>query len=100
MAAPYYKSSRREQGISQIGIQAPTHTSGRRLGFSLILIYQDQSQKRFSVFRFKRYDPGKLASIIEALGWELVVILPFGPNSTVPVQALLLFRRVSLSTPN
>jgi transcriptional regulator with XRE-family HTH domain len=62
--------------------------------------YEDRRQKRFSVFRFKRYDPAKLAAVIEALGWEQLMELPFGPDAAAPVHSLLLFRRISPSRPS
>ena len=54
-------------------------------------------EKHFSIFRFKRYDPQRLADMLRHLGWELLSESPFGPDPNAPVQSLLLFRRLSPS---
>ena len=50
-------------------------------------------EKRFSVFRFKRYDSKQFAEFLSALGWELLAESPFGAASSAPVDTLLLFRK-------
>lgn len=52
-------------------------------------------EKRFSVFRFKRYDSRRFAEFLHALGWELLDEAPFGAEATAPVDTLLLFRKVA-----
>jgi hypothetical protein len=59
----------------------------------------DGREKRFSAFRFKRYDPASLIRIVEGLGWEAVAQYPYGPNPEQPIQVLLLFRRVKAASP-
>lgn len=54
-------------------------------------------EKQFSIFRFKRYDPSRLADMLRHLGWELLTQSPFGPDPNAPVQTLMLFRRISPS---
>ncbi len=61
---------------------------------------EDRRKKRFSVFRFKRYDPKKLAAVIESMGWELLAELPFGPDEATLVRSSLLFRKKALSRPS
>ncbi len=56
-------------------------------------------EKRFSIFRFKRYDSQKLTDMLRHLGWELLVEAPFGPDPQTPVHSLLLLRRLSVSLP-
>ncbi len=56
-------------------------------------------EKRFSIFRFKRYDPQRLADMLRHLGWELLQEIPFGPAPNTPVHSLLLLRRLSISQP-
>jgi transcriptional regulator with XRE-family HTH domain len=61
---------------------------------------EDRRQKRFSVFRFKRYDPKKLAAVIETFGWEMLAELPFGPDESTLVRSSLLFRKRSTLRPS
>ena len=56
-------------------------------------------EKRFSVFRFKRYDPALLGEVLRHLGWELLLSIPFGADASPPVAALMLFRKFSASRP-
>jgi transcriptional regulator with XRE-family HTH domain len=53
----------------------------------------DGGEKRFSVFRFKRYESQSLINILGPLGWEAVAQLPYGPEK-VPTKMLLLFRKI------
>lgn len=42
---------------------------------------QERHQKRFSIFRFKRHDPPRLAGTLSQLGWELLSRKPLsGPR--------------------
>ncbi len=61
--------------------------------------FSDGREKRFSVFRFKRYDLERFAQMMRHLGWELLDEAPFGPDSSHLVGALLLFRRFAASRP-
>jgi len=56
-------------------------------------------EKRFSVFRFKRYQPQRLADMLRHLGWELLSEAPFGPTPSAPAHSVLLLRRLSVSFP-
>jgi len=60
---------------------------------------ENGKQKRFSVFRFKRYDPDRLGEVLRHLGWELLLSLPFGADAAHPVAALMLLRKISPSHP-
>ena len=53
----------------------------------------DGRDKRFSVFRFKRYDADSLIRLLASLGWECLLHSPYGPNQAQPSKMLLLFRR-------
>ena len=53
----------------------------------------DGRDKRFSVFRFKRYDAQSLIRLLASLGWECVTHQAYGPNQAQPAKMLLLFRR-------
>jgi transcriptional regulator with XRE-family HTH domain len=50
--------------------------------------------KRFSVFRFRRYEPERLIALMRTMGWERVAEAPFGMDGGVPEYMLLLFRRL------
>lgn len=52
----------------------------------------DGREKRFSVFRFKRYDAPSLIQLLETLGWEAVAQHSYGPGQT-PMKMLLLFHK-------
>lgn len=56
-------------------------------------------EKRFSVFRFKRYDPQRLAAMLRHLGWELLEEIRFGAAQSAPTDCALLLRRLSVSFP-
>ena len=60
---------------------------------------ENGKQRRFSVFRFKRYDPERLGEVLRHLGWELLLSVPFGVEATHPVAALMLLRKFSRSQP-
>lgn len=53
----------------------------------------DGREKRFSVFRFKRYESTQLARLLAGLGWECVAHHPYPLNQPNPIKMLLLFRR-------
>ena len=52
-------------------------------------------ERRFSVFRFRRYDAQRFAEHLHQLGWQLLANEPFGPDSASPVMSALLFRRIA-----
>lgn len=60
---------------------------------------KDGREKRFSVFRFKRYDPQRLADMLRHLGWELLEEIRFGSVPSAPTDCVLLLRRLSVSFP-
>lgn len=60
---------------------------------------RDRRHRRFALFRFKRYDPARLAEMMRHLGWALIADAPFGPDLNNPVAAVLLFRKLSPSIP-
>ncbi len=41
---------------------------------------RSHSERRFSMFRFKRYDETLLAESLARFGWEKLVALPFGES--------------------
>ncbi len=51
-------------------------------------------EKRFSVFRFKRYNSDLFAEFLRPLGWELVTEAAFGAEASDPFDTLMLFRNV------
>ena len=51
--------------------------------------------RRFSVFRFKRYDAKRLAEFLVPFGWALVEETPFGSDAAAPTHSLLLFRKTA-----
>lgn len=51
--------------------------------------------RRFSVFRFKRYDAKRLAEFLIPLGWELIEDMPFGADAASLTHSLLLFRKTA-----
>lgn len=53
--------------------------------------------RRFSVFRFKRYEAKRLAEFLVPFGWELVEEMPFGTDTASPTHSLLLFRKTARS---
>jgi hypothetical protein len=53
----------------------------------------DGRDKRFSVFRFKRYDAPSLIRLLASLGWDCALHQAYGPNPSQPTKTLLLFRR-------
>ena len=55
-----------------------------------------RADRRFSMFRFKRYDQAKLEQVLDEIGWELIAS-PAVPDS--PGSAVLLLRRRALSLP-
>lgn len=60
---------------------------------------ENGQQKRFSVFRFKRYAPEHLGEVLRHFGWELLLSLPFGVEAAHPSAALMLLRKFSPSQP-
>jgi transcriptional regulator with XRE-family HTH domain len=58
---------------------------------------REGQHKRFALFRFKRYDPDRLAEVMRHLGWELLDSATYGPEGPTPFAALLLFRKLSPS---
>lgn len=55
-----------------------------------------RADRRFSMFRFKRYDPGRLEQVLHELGWDLISSPPI-PDS--PGSAVLLLQRREHSLP-
>ena len=53
---------------------------------------RNQSERRFSMFRFKRYDEGLLAESLACFGWEKLVCLPIGESDRAPMAMLLVKR--------
>ena len=53
---------------------------------------RSQSERRFSMFRFKRYDEALLAESLARFGWEKLVALPIGESDRAPVAMLLVKR--------
>ena len=37
-----------------------------------------RADRQFSLFRFRRYDPSKLAECLSGLGWEEIGVMPYG----------------------
>ena len=52
-------------------------------------------ERRFSVFRFRRYNAQRFAEHLRQLGWDVLVQTPFGPDPSQPVMSALLFRRIA-----
>ena len=53
---------------------------------------RSQAERRFSMFRFKRYDEALLAESLARFGWEKLVSLPIGESDRAPVAMLLVKR--------
>ncbi len=53
---------------------------------------RSQAERRFSMFRFKRYDEALLAESLARFGWEKLVSLPIGESERAPVAMLLVKR--------
>ena len=53
---------------------------------------RSQAERRFSMFRFKRYDEGLLAESLARFGWEKLVCLPIGESDRAPMAMLLVKR--------
>ncbi len=53
---------------------------------------RSQTERRFSMFRFKRYDEALLAESLARFGWEKLVSLPIGESDRAPVAMLLVKR--------
>ena len=53
---------------------------------------RNQSVRRLSMFRFKRYDEGLLAESLARFGWEKLVCLPIGESDRAPMAMLLVKR--------
>ena len=53
---------------------------------------RSQSERRFSMFRFKRYDEHQLAESLARFGWECLLSLPIGPQERAPLAMLLVKR--------
>ena len=53
---------------------------------------RSQADRRFSMFRFKRYDEALLAESLARFGWEKLVSLPIGESDRAPVARLLVKR--------
>ena len=60
---------------------------------------RSQAERRFSMFRFKRYDEGLLAESLARFGWEKRVSLPIGESERAPVAMLLVKRDGSAGSP-
>lgn len=50
---------------------------------------RNQSDRRFSMFRFKSYDEGLLIKTLSRFGWECLLSLPIGPQEHAPLALLL-----------
>ncbi len=53
---------------------------------------RSHAERRFSMFRFKRYDEALLAETLARFGWEKLVALPIGESDRAPVAMLLVKR--------
>ncbi len=53
---------------------------------------RSHAERRFSMFRFKRYDGALLAESLARFGWEKLVALPIGESDRAPVAMLLVKR--------
>jgi hypothetical protein len=53
---------------------------------------KNQTERRFSMFRFKRYDEALLTESLTRFGWEKLVSLPIGESERAPVAMLLVKR--------
>ena len=51
-----------------------------------------QTERRFSMFRFKSYDEQKLVQSLARFGWECLLSLPIGPQDHAPLAMLLVKR--------
>jgi len=49
--------------------------------------------RRFLMWKTRRYDPQKLADTLDAVGWEPKQILIYGPDGTKNLAALLFRKR-------
>lgn len=59
----------------------------------------DGREKRFSVFRFKRYDAPSLIRLLETLGWEVFAQHLYGSGQPNPKQTFLLFVKTHEPSP-
>ena len=50
---------------------------------------RSHADRRFSMFRFKRYDEALLAETLARFGWEKLVARPIGDSDRAPVAMLL-----------
>ena len=50
---------------------------------------RSHTERRFSMFRFKRYDEALLAESLSRFGWEKLITLPIGESERAPVAMLL-----------
>ena len=53
---------------------------------------RSQAERRFSMFRFKRYDEALLTESLARFGWEKIVCLPIGESDRAPMAMLLVKR--------
>jgi transcriptional regulator with XRE-family HTH domain len=53
----------------------------------------DGAERRFTVFRNRRYDAERLAQCLERLGWECLASLKYGVGATKTAAVMLLRRR-------
>ena len=53
---------------------------------------RSHAERRFSMFRFKRYDETLLAETLARFGWQKLVALPIGDSDRAPVAMLLVKR--------
>jgi hypothetical protein len=53
---------------------------------------RNHSERRFSMFRFKRYDEDKLIQTMARYGWEKKASLSFGASQKATVAMLLVKR--------
>jgi len=52
-----------------------------------------KADRRFLMWKTRRYDPQKLADTLATVGWEAVKILQYGPEETKNL-AMMLFRKM------
>ncbi len=54
---------------------------------------RDGSEKRFMLWRVKRYDPARLTSCLDGLGWECLTLLKYGVGAQKTAAVMLLRRK-------
>jgi transcriptional regulator with XRE-family HTH domain len=58
-----------------------------------VTMSEGMPDRRFLMARTRRYDPHKLADALNAVGWEPMQILTYGPDGTKSLAALLFRKR-------